>query len=138
MREGAKARRVRTGQVPRDTFDKRTSTSIVDQLDDLEKTRKNGRLTLPDGDTLEVTNLHKVFWPQIKKTKGDLIRHYAKIAPFILPVIDNRPLVMKRLPNGVDGHVVLPASRAGAGAAGRAHRDAAATTTCRRGWSAAR
>jgi len=77
--------------------------AIVEQLDALEKARKNGRLHLPDGDYLEVTNLHKVFWPAIKKTKGDLIRHYAKISPYILPVINNRPLVMKRLPNGVDG-----------------------------------
>ena len=77
--------------------------AIVEQLDFLEKARKNGRITLPDSDTLEVTNLQKVFWPKIKKTKGDLIRYYAKIAPYILPVIDNRPLVMKRLPNGVEG-----------------------------------
>jgi bifunctional non-homologous end joining protein LigD len=77
--------------------------AIVEQLDFLEKARKNGRITLPDGDTLEVTNLQKVFWPKIKKTKGDLIRYYVKIAPYILPVIDNRPLVMKRLPNGVEG-----------------------------------
>ena len=77
--------------------------AIVEQLNFLEKARKNGKLKLPDGDTLEVTNLHKIFWPAIKKTKGDLLRYYAKAAPFILPVIDNRPLVMKRLPNGVDG-----------------------------------
>ena len=77
--------------------------AIVEQLDVLEKARKNGRLTLPDGDFLEVTNLHKIFWPAVKKTKGDLIRFYAKISPFILPVINNRPLVMKRLPNGVEG-----------------------------------
>jgi bifunctional non-homologous end joining protein LigD len=77
--------------------------AIVAQLDFLEKARKNGRLKLPDGDTLEVTNLHKIFWPKIKKTKGDLIRFYAQISPFILPVVDNRPLVMKRLPNGVEG-----------------------------------
>jgi bifunctional non-homologous end joining protein LigD len=76
---------------------------LIDQLAFLEKTRKNGRLTLPDGDTLDVTNLHKVFWPAIKKTKGDLLRHYVRVAPYILPVVDNRPLVMKRLPNGVDG-----------------------------------
>jgi len=77
--------------------------ALVEQLDFLEKARKNGRISLPDGDTLEVTNLHKIFWPKIKKTKGDLIRFYTKISPFILPVIDNRPLVMKRLPNGVEG-----------------------------------
>jgi bifunctional non-homologous end joining protein LigD len=77
--------------------------SLIDQLNFLEKARKNGRLKLPDGDELEVTNLHKIFWPAVKKTKGDLIRHYARMAPYILPVVDNRPLVMKRLPNGVDG-----------------------------------
>jgi bifunctional non-homologous end joining protein LigD len=77
--------------------------TIVEQLNAFEKARKNGRLKLPDGDFLEVTNLHKMFWPAVAKTKGDLIRHYAKISPYILPVINNRPLVMKRLPNGVDG-----------------------------------
>jgi bifunctional non-homologous end joining protein LigD len=77
--------------------------SIITQLNDLEKARKNGKLKLPGGDTLEVTNLHKIFWPKIKKTKGDLLRHYARVAPYILPVVDERPLVMKRLPNGVEG-----------------------------------
>lgn len=77
--------------------------NLVEQLNEFERTRKSGLLKLPDGDALEVSNLHKVFWPAIKKTKGDLIRYYAKIAPYILPVVDNRPLVMKRLPNGVDG-----------------------------------
>jgi bifunctional non-homologous end joining protein LigD len=50
-----------------------------------------------------VTNLHKVFWPEPNYTKGDLIRYYARIAPFILPVVADRPLVMKRFPNGVHG-----------------------------------
>ncbi|MEP6782247.1 MAG: non-homologous end-joining DNA ligase, partial [Acidobacteriota bacterium] len=39
---------------------------LVEQLDFLEKARKNGRLKLPGGDTLEVTNLHKIFWPAVK------------------------------------------------------------------------
>jgi bifunctional non-homologous end joining protein LigD len=90
------------------TFDNSIPTAkqidaIVEQLNEFERTRKNGKLKLPNGDILEITNPHKIFWPAIKKTKGDLLRHYAKISPFILPVIDNRPLVMKRLPNGVDG-----------------------------------
>jgi bifunctional non-homologous end joining protein LigD len=76
---------------------------LVAQLDALERARKDGRLRLPDGDTLEVTNLHKVFWPDGPRTKGDLLRHYARVAPLILPVIADRPLVMKRLPNGVTG-----------------------------------
>ena len=80
-----------------------TAEAIVAQLDDLQARRKNGRLTLPDGDTLDVTNLDKVFWPQGRRTKGDLLRYYTRIAPLLLPVVAERPLVMKRLPNGVDG-----------------------------------
>jgi bifunctional non-homologous end joining protein LigD len=77
--------------------------AICARLDDLQARRKNGAVALPDGDTLDVTNLHKVFWPQGGRTKGDLLRYYTRIAPLLLPVLDERPLVMKRLPNGVDG-----------------------------------
>jgi bifunctional non-homologous end joining protein LigD len=42
-----------------------------------------------------------VFWPKEKLTKGDLFRYYARVAPAILPVLADRPLVMKRFPNGV-------------------------------------
>jgi bifunctional non-homologous end joining protein LigD len=50
---------------------------------------------------LRVTNLHKVFWPSLGITKGELMRYYASVAPLILPTIDDRPLVMRRFPNGV-------------------------------------
>lgn len=104
--KAAKAVRVpgvpKVPQVPSERVTAKDVAALIDQLNTFEKARKNGRLLLPDGDTLEVTNLHKIFWPQGKHTKGDLIRHYVRVAPYILPVIDNRPLVMKRLPNGVD------------------------------------
>jgi bifunctional non-homologous end joining protein LigD len=73
------------------------------QLDEFEETRRDGKLRLPDGDLLDVSNLQKVFWPGPKYTKGDLLRYYARIAPLILPVVEDRPLVMKRFPNGVEG-----------------------------------
>jgi len=69
----------------------------------LEAAKKDGVLTLSGGDTLKVTNLHKPFWPKLKLTKGDLLRYYARVAPFILPAVADRPLVMKRFPNGVGG-----------------------------------
>ncbi len=74
---------------------------LVDQLTTLERARKNGYVALPDGDRLHVTNLHKVFWPGVKLTKGDLLRYYVQVAPAILPAVADRPLVMKRSPNGV-------------------------------------
>src|SRR5439155_16751761 len=85
------------------TADPTTNADLLDQLRDLEKSRKNGTIVLPDGETLAVTNLHKVFWPKLKLTKGDLFRYYAQIAPAILPVLQDRPLTMKRQPDGVTG-----------------------------------
>jgi bifunctional non-homologous end joining protein LigD len=75
--------------------------TVVDQLRALESARKDGTLILPHGDELKVTNLHKVFWPKRKLTKGDLLRYYARVAPFVLPAVADRPLVMKRFPNGI-------------------------------------
>ncbi|MCU1384334.1 MAG: putative ligase-like protein [Acidobacteria bacterium] len=78
-----------------------TNDHVIEQLSALESARKDGVLTLPDGATLKVTNLQKPFWPKLKLTKGDLMRYYARIAPFIIPAVADRPLVMKRFPNGV-------------------------------------
>jgi bifunctional non-homologous end joining protein LigD len=75
----------------------------VDRLSALEHARRDGMLTLPDGETVKVTNLHKVFWPKLKLTKGDLFRYYAQVAPVLLPALADRPLVMKRFPNGIGG-----------------------------------
>ena len=74
---------------------------LVEQLHELEDAREDGDLELPGGDTLRVTNLAKVFWPDLGITKGDLLRYYAEVSPLLLPVIDDRPLVMKRFPNGI-------------------------------------
>ena len=93
----------RTTNAERRTQNDEPRTSVVDQLSELETAKKDGLLTLPDGDTPKVTNLHKLFWPKLKLTKGDLLRYYARVAPFILPAIADRPLVMKRFPNGVGG-----------------------------------
>ena len=74
---------------------------VVDQLTDLEQRRKKGPIALPDGESLDVGNLEKVFWPDGSYTKGDLLRYYVRVSPYILPVVADRPLVMKRFPNGV-------------------------------------
>jgi bifunctional non-homologous end joining protein LigD len=78
------------------------TTSIVDTLRALEDARKDGTIELPGGERIAVTNLHKVFWPARKLTKGDLFRYYARVAPCLLPAVADRPLVMKRFPNGID------------------------------------
>jgi bifunctional non-homologous end joining protein LigD len=76
---------------------------LIDQLTALEAERKDGVVTLPGGDRIAVTNLWKVYFPEPKVTKGELIRFYAAVSPFLLPVVADRPLVMKRFPNGLTG-----------------------------------
>jgi bifunctional non-homologous end joining protein LigD len=51
----------------------------------------------------ELTNLKKVFWPEDGYTKGDLVAYYRAIAPWLLPYLRNRPLVMTRFPDGIAG-----------------------------------
>ncbi len=49
------------------------------------------------------TNLDKVFWPDEGYTKGDLIEYYRAISPWMLPYLEERPLVLTRYPDGIDG-----------------------------------
>lgn len=54
------------------------------------------------GKRLEVSNLEKVIFPKVGFTKGEVIDYYIKISPVLLPHLKNRPLTLKRYPNGVE------------------------------------
>jgi bifunctional non-homologous end joining protein LigD len=77
--------------------------AVIAQLEELEAARRDGVLQLPDGTRLDIGNLAKVFWPVPRLTKGALMRYYVRVSPWLLPGLDDRPLVMKRYPNGVAG-----------------------------------
>lgn len=55
-----------------------------------------------DGHQLKFANLDKYYWPDEKITKRDMINFYFRMAPFILPYIANRPMTLKRYPNGIN------------------------------------
>jgi bifunctional non-homologous end joining protein LigD len=78
------------------------ASGLVEQLRAIENSGRDGLLEFPGGVQVKVTNLRKPFWPKEKLTKGDLFRYYAEVARFLLPVLADRPLVMKRFPNGID------------------------------------
>lgn len=52
---------------------------------------------------VDFTNLNKVFWPEDGYTKGDLVEYYRSISPWILPYLADRPVVLTRYPDGVNG-----------------------------------
>jgi bifunctional non-homologous end joining protein LigD len=56
-----------------------------------------------DGRALKLTNLQKPFWPELGITKGDLLRYYAEVSPWLLPHLRDRAMVMKRYPDGAHG-----------------------------------
>lgn len=55
------------------------------------------------GKRLPVSNLDKVFYPKVGFTKGQVIDYYIRVAPVLLPHLKDRPLTLKRYPNGVEG-----------------------------------
>jgi bifunctional non-homologous end joining protein LigD len=54
---------------------------------------------------LRLTRLHKVFWPEEQITKGELVEYYRAIAPHALPYLKDRPTVLTRYPDGIDGEM---------------------------------
>ena len=56
-----------------------------------------------EGRSLSLSNLTKVMYPAVGFTKGEVIDYYTRVAPALLPHLRNRPLTLKRYPNGVEG-----------------------------------
>jgi len=68
-----------------------------------------------DGKTLALTHLNKMYFTEPDLRKRDVLAYYLRIAPYILPFLKDRPLVLKRYPDGIDGKFFFqkeaPASR---------------------------
>lgn len=58
-----------------------------------------------EGRELQLSNLHKVLYPETGFTKAQVIDYYTRIAPVLLPHLSGRPLTLKRYPDGVDGQM---------------------------------
>ena len=70
----------------------------------IEVPRDQDNVTLTvDGKEVRLTNLRKIFWPELGLTKGDLLQYYADVAHVLLPHIHDRAMVMKRYPHGAAG-----------------------------------
>jgi bifunctional non-homologous end joining protein LigD len=55
-----------------------------------------------DGRSLRLTNLNKVYFPEDGYTKRNLLAYYFRMAPFLVPFLKDRPMVLRRYPNGID------------------------------------
>ena len=52
---------------------------------------------------ISYTNSDKIFWPDEGYTKGDLLEYYRAISPWMLPYLKDRPVVLTRYPDGIEG-----------------------------------
>jgi bifunctional non-homologous end joining protein LigD len=81
-------------------------TEVQKLLDALKEKAANLVVTV-DGHQLPVTNLDKVLWPGAGRSRGfikrDLLRYLARVSPWLLPHLADRPLFVTRYPNGISG-----------------------------------
>lgn len=71
-----------------------------------EKTRELEEIEVEDepvDKSVALSNLDKIFWPGEGLTKGDMIAYYDAVSPWLLPWLADRPLVMTRYPDGIEG-----------------------------------
>jgi bifunctional non-homologous end joining protein LigD len=81
------------------------SPELDSLLIELERAESAGKSLQADveGVSLTFTNLDKTLWPEDGITKGELVRYYARVSPWLLPALAERPLHLERYPNGIDG-----------------------------------
>ena len=100
-----KSRKAKPNPAPASRVARRASRSsrILNQLERIESDSGSGTLELPDGATLNVSSLGKKYFTGPDVTKGGVMRYYVQIADGLLPAIADRPLVLKRMPDGMNG-----------------------------------
>ena len=89
--------RIERSALPKPRVKRSSTTRLV-----LPKDETNLEVEL-EGRVVKLTNLGKPFWPKLGITKRDLLQYYADVAPFLLPHLTDRAMVMKRYPNGASG-----------------------------------
>src|ERR1051326_8904167 len=70
------------------------------QLNAVRVSDEDVELDVGRGKTLHVSHVRKVFFPDAGVTKGDLLRYYTWVSPYLLPLLRDRALALKRFPNG--------------------------------------
>src|SRR5262250_2069312 len=82
------------------TVQKRGTVVTVEEFHSLD--RPKGDLIIKVGrEQVSVTSLDRIYWPDEKLTKFDLLCFYLKVADYILPFLKDRPAILQRYPRGI-------------------------------------
>jgi bifunctional non-homologous end joining protein LigD len=90
------ARRISRARTTRDR-------ALETELTRIEQQGGDGTLRLADDVVLDVGNLDKLYFKAAGRSKGDVMRYYVRVGRVLLPLIADRPLILKRHPDGIDG-----------------------------------
>jgi bifunctional non-homologous end joining protein LigD len=93
---------LRGDKAPRDVVLEQGEADPDQLFDEVNMLAEGAREVLTDGRRLKISNWDKVLYPKAGFTKGDLVTFYARIAPILVPHLRDRPLTLKRYPNGVE------------------------------------
>src|SRR5436853_1191920 len=86
---------------PKRTRERESSTISREEF--LALKRPKGNLILEiDGEHVSLTHLDRVYWPDEKITKFDLLCYYLRLEPHILPFLKDRPAILQRYPRGIN------------------------------------
>jgi bifunctional non-homologous end joining protein LigD len=99
----ASAKRAKEGEKTASGKNANSGKKAVVELERLEGAREDGLVALPGGKSLHVSSLDKLFFPDAGISKGDVMRYYTAVSPLLLPLLKDRPLILKRYPNGIGG-----------------------------------
>ncbi len=91
---------VKKGQLKRTTLKQGPAISIAEFL--ALKNPKGNLLLAVDGENVSLTSLERIYWPQEKITKFDLLCYYIQISPVLLPYLKDRPAILQRWPRGIN------------------------------------
>ena len=90
---------IKVSEVKR-TRQKGGTVVTVDEF--LQLDRPKGDLVLKVGrEEVSVTSLDRIYWPDEKLTKFDLLSYYLKVADYIMPFLQDRPAILQRYPRGI-------------------------------------
>jgi len=98
-----KPKKVGDGAVRKNSSASRSASKSNDLEKELSEGNTESLNVELDGNKISLTHLNKVYFPEPSLRKRDILLYYLRVAPYILPFLKDRPMVLKRYPNGIDG-----------------------------------
>ncbi|MGB8191189.1 MAG: DNA ligase D [Chitinophagaceae bacterium] len=86
----------------KDVKTKKAKAKVTAEEDQVPETKsEKNKIVVADKHKVELSNIDKIYWPEEKLTKGDMLDYYEKMAVYVLPYLKDRPLSLNRYPNGI-------------------------------------